>query len=153
MAVSGLLIAALAAGVKSGANAQARSSAPVTVTECSVLQYRATHLHPFWRPFGPYPYGSVYTDGLRIVFVNHAEKTASRVAFRVNYRGDVRQVIDVGTFSPAVTIDHLFGEFTGDAWLGPKPNACGVVAVRYADGSYWHAPPERRYQMRRAGNR
>jgi hypothetical protein len=71
--------------------------------------------------------------------MNQSSKTAARVAFLVNYRGDVQHIIDVGTFSPNASIDHSFGEFTGDAWLGPKPNSCRAVAVRYADGSVWRA--------------
>jgi len=120
-----------------GAGAQGRS--PITITSCSVVQYVPTRAHPFWGPFGPYPYGSAYTDGLRISYVNHGAIAASRVAFRVNYRGDVQHVIDVGTFSPGVAIDHSFGEFSGDAWLGPNPNQCRAVAVRFADGSVWRA--------------
>jgi hypothetical protein len=79
----------------------------------------------------------LYTDGLRIVYVNHGPLPANRVAFLVNYRGDVQHVIDVGTFSPGVAIDHSFGQFTGDVWQGDKPNVCRVAAVRFADGSVW----------------
>jgi hypothetical protein len=120
-----------------GVGAQGRS--PIAITSCSIVQYVPTRAHPFWRPFGPYPYGSVYTDGLRISYVNHGAIPASRIAFLVNYRGDVQHIIDVGTFSPGVSIDHSFGEFSGDAWLGSKPNECRAVAARFADGSVWRA--------------
>lgn len=145
----GIAVAALAGSLTGAANAQAGNSPPVTVSDCSILQYVPIERHPFWRPFGPYPYGSVYTDGIRIAYVDRAAKTATRVAFLVNYRGDVQRIIDIGTFSPGVTIDHQFGQFTGDAWLGPKPNVCRVVAVRYADGSFWHAPAARLYPLRK----
>jgi hypothetical protein len=117
----------------------AQGAPPVAITDCEVLQYIPVHAHPFWRPFGPYPVGSVYTDGVQIKYVNHGPLTATRVAFRVDYRGDVQRIIDVGTFSPGAPITHTFGQLTGDAWLGPKPNACRVVAVRFTDGTVWHA--------------
>jgi hypothetical protein len=136
-----LVLALLSASV----SAQAQGRAPVAITQCTVLQFAPTPTYPFWRPFGPYPYESLYTDGIRIVYVNHAPQVANRVAFLVNYRGDIQRIIDVGTFSPNVSINHTFGEFTGDAWLGPKPNACRVVAVRFVDGSVWRAAaPARR---------
>jgi hypothetical protein len=138
---SALLIAILSVSV--GAEAQGRP--PIAITECTILQYTPAPLHPFWRPFGPYPIESYYADGIRIVYVNHAPLAASRVAFLVNYRGDVQRIIDVGTFSPNVTINHTFGNFTGDAWLGPRPNSCRAVAVRFADNSVWRAvAPSRR---------
>jgi hypothetical protein len=105
--------------------------------------------HAFWDPFWPYPGYSHYTDGLRIAFINRSPQTAVRVAFRVNYRGAEENIIDAGTFSSGVNIDHTFGEFTGFAWLGPKPNECRVVAVRFSDGSVWHASGSRRYPQNR----
>jgi hypothetical protein len=133
--VCSLSVVSALAGVNASAFAQ--SPSPIAITNCSVLQYVPTGPYPFWRPFGPYPNRSLYTDGLRIAFINRGPQVASRVAFLVNYRGDVQHVIDAGTFSPNVTIDHTFGEFTGDAWLGPKPNVCRAVAVRFRDGSVW----------------
>jgi hypothetical protein len=127
------------AGAPIAANAQA---APITVKDCSVLQYIRTATRPFWYPWGPYPrgpYGSPYTDGIHISYANTSTKTATRVAFLVNYRGDVEHVADAGTFSPGVTIDHTFSAFSGLAWLGPNPNSCRPVAVRYSDGTVWRA--------------
>jgi hypothetical protein len=132
-------IALVTALVSMSANARAQSRSPIHITNCEVLQYVTTNAHPFWRPFGPYPYGSLYTDGIRIVYMNTSPNVATRVAFLVNYRGDVQHIIDAGTFSPNVSINHSFGEFTGDAWLGPKPNVCRAVAVRFSDGSVWRA--------------
>ena len=136
----------LSAALLPVAGVQAQGRPPVTVSSCSVLQYVRSTLHPFWRPFGPYAHGSPFTDGIEIRYVNHGPTTAARIAFLVNYRGDVQHIIDAGTFSPGATIDHTFGQFTGDAYLGPQPNACRVVAVRFADGSVWRANPVARRQ-------
>ena len=121
-------------------SAQAQQ-APISVRSCTVQQYQFATRRQFWYwETGPGRYGSVYTDGLKISYVNTSPKVANRVAFLVNYRGDVQHVIDVGTFSPGAGIEHSFGEFSGLAHLGPKPNVCKPIAVRFADGSVWHAP-------------
>ncbi len=110
--------------------------APISIQTCTVLQ--AQRVRQFWYPFGPViPTGAPYTDGIRIVYMNTAPKPANRVAFVVNYRGDVQRIIDAGTFSPNVKIDHTFGNFSGDAYLGPRPNACTARAVRFVNGSVW----------------
>ena len=120
--------------------ANAQTPAPIAITDCSVQQDRPAG-GPYWYPWGPRVFGGLYTDGLRIAYVNKSQKTANRVAFVVNYRGDVEHVVDVGTFSPGVTIDHGFGQFTGLAFLGARPNACRVAAVRFTDGTVWRANP------------
>jgi hypothetical protein len=122
--------------------ASAQTSAPIQITSCDVQQYVPTQVRPFWYPWGgPFPYGSLYTDGLHISYVNRTQKTIDRVAFAVDYRGDVQRIVDAGTFSPGVTIDHEFGQFTGLAFLGNQPNSCSVAGVRFTDGSVWHAQP------------
>ena len=109
---------------------------PISIQTCAVLQ--AERVQRFWYPFGPVvPTGAPYTDGIRIVYVNVAPKAANRVAFVVNYRGDVQRIIDAGIFSPNVKIDHTFGNFSGDAYLGPRPNTCTARAVRFVDGTVW----------------
>ena len=139
-----LTIAFFSIGVQ---RAYAQGAGPIVITRCLVLREPAIAMQPFWQPFGPYPFASLYTDGIRITYVSNAAQKASRVAFLVNYRGDIQHIIDVGTFSRGATIDHTFGQFTGDAWLGAKPNACRAVAIRFVDGTSWH----RRLQRRLAG--
>jgi hypothetical protein len=122
--------------------ANAQAPAPVQITSCDVQQFTPTQVRPFWYPWGgPRPYGSIYTDGLHISYVNRTQKVADRIAFAVNYRGDVERVVDTGTFSPGVTIDHEFGQFTGLAYLGTNPNWCRVAAIRFTDGSVFRAQP------------
>jgi hypothetical protein len=128
---------ALSIGTPAPAGAQA---VPVQIQQCTVLQATRFPHHPFWYPYGPwYHPGVPVTDGIRIVYVNRGSIPANRVAFYVDYRGDRERIVDVGTFSPGATIDHTFGNFSGDAYLGPRPNVCTVHAVRFADGSAWRA--------------
>jgi hypothetical protein len=144
--ITASLLALASAVLGTALPAGAQGASPIAITSCQVLQYVPTRAHPFWRPFGPYPYGSPYTDGIQIAYVNHASQPAKRVAFETNYRGNIQHIIDAGTFSPGVTINHTFGDYTGLAWLGPNLNSCRVVAVRFADGSDWHSPTRPRRQ-------
>ena len=50
-------------------------------------------------------------------------------------------VFDAGSFSQGARISHTFGQYTGDAFLGARPNSCQAVAVRFADGSAWQMLP------------
>jgi hypothetical protein len=134
------LSAALLAGGVAAAPADAQTRPPVVVRSCTILQAARFYHRRFWSPWGPtLATGVPVVDGVRIVYVNVGSMAASRVAFLVNYRGDVQHIIDVGTFSPSATIDHTFGNFSGDAYLGSNPNRCVAVAVRFADGSVWRA--------------
>lgn len=128
--------------------AGAQGAAPVRVKSCTVNQYMPTQpalRRYYWYDYGfagpSVPYGSPYTDGISISFVNTSARTADRVVFGVNYRGDFQRVIDAGTFSPGVTINHTFADvFSGYAYIGSKPNSCVVRVVRFKDGSTWRAP-------------
>lgn len=128
--------------------ARAQVASPIKVQSCSVLQYqppRPAYRSRYWYDYGfagPFvPAGSPYTDGIAISFVNTSSAVVDRVVFGVNYRGDFERVIDAGTFSPNVTINHTFADvFSGYAYLGPKPNSCAARVVRFKDGSIWRAP-------------
>jgi hypothetical protein len=131
-----------------GVAARAQVAAPIKIQSCSVLQYQPSRLvdrSRYWYDYGfagPFvPAGSPYTDGIAISFVNTSAAVVDRVVFGVNYRGDFERVIDAGTFSPNVNINHTFADvFSGYAYLGPKPNACAPRVVRFKDGSIWRAP-------------
>jgi len=115
----------------------------IQINSCTVLQ--EVHTGPaFWYPFGPVvPHGSPFTDGIRIVYTNLNPVAADRVAFVVSYRGDTQHIVDTGTFSTGATIDHTFGNFSGDAYLGPNPNSCAAVAARFVDGTTWRPSTSR----------
>jgi len=124
------------------AAAHAQPSSPIPIQSCSVEQYAyepQQHGTWFWYWRNPPSAYGLYTDGVNISYVNNTNKVASRVAFPVNYRGDVERVIDAGTFSPGATITHSFGQIAGDAFLGSNPNVCRAIAVRFQDGSVWRA--------------
>jgi hypothetical protein len=139
--------AAFALALAAAPFAASAQTPPIAITDCSVLQYQPNMARPFWYPWparqfeGARQFGGIYTDGLDITYVNKTHKPASRVAFVVDYRGDVEHVVDTGTFSPGVSINHSFGQFTGLAFLGTHPNGCRVAAVRFADGTVWRAHP------------
>jgi hypothetical protein len=147
---SGRPLAALAGSiclaVTTGAAAQ--TAAPVKIDNCKVLQYqpaRPAYRSWYWYDYGfagpLVPNGSAFTDGVTISFTNTSSAVADRVVFGVNYRGDFERVIDAGTFSPNVRIDHTFADvFSGYAFIGSKPNSCSVRVVRFKDGTVWRAP-------------
>jgi hypothetical protein len=135
-------LVALLLGAVYGSPTPVRSQpgSPVAVTDCSVLPWQQG-LSPFWNPYNyPLSGGQPIADGIRIAYTNHAPKVADRVVFLVNYRGEVERVVDAGKFSPNVQIVHTFSNFSGLPYLGPRPNVCRVVAVRFADGTLWRRP-------------
>jgi hypothetical protein len=138
MMYRGTLVALLLGAVLGSPTAVgSQPASPVAITTCSVLAWQRGPTG-FWNPYSyPLAGGQPITDGIRIAFVNRSARVADRVRFLVNYRGEVEHIIDAGTFSPHVTIDHTFGNFSGFAYLGPRPNVCRVVGVRFVDGTVW----------------
>lgn len=117
----------------------AQTSVPISIASCTVLEALQTLADPFPRPFGPYTRQYPTANGVRIVYANNAAQSATQVAFDLNYLGESRHITDRGTFSPGTTINHTFGDFAGNAWLGPRLNRCSVVSVHFADGTAWTA--------------
>jgi len=130
--------AAAAARLAAAGLTAAAQSSPVAIQSCTIVRAQRAGPPLFWYPWGPIvTAGAPVVDGVRIVYVNHRNVAADRVAFVVDYREDRQRIIDVGTFSPNVTIDHSFGNFSGDAFLGSRPNTCAVRAARFVDGTVW----------------
>jgi hypothetical protein len=67
-----------------------------------------------------------------IRFVDTANRTVSRVTFRLN---DGVRIVDAGTFSPGITIDHTLPLSHTDA------TTCAVTSVTFTDGESWNADP------------
>jgi hypothetical protein len=67
---------------------------------------------------------------LFVRFANAGNQPLKRVVFALN---DGSTVVDVGTFTPGVTIDHRLD-------LAPTNAAsCHVVSATFADGTQWNA--------------
>jgi hypothetical protein len=101
---------------------------PVRIDACQVST-------PYLVPLGNDSGGSklVGDYSLRIRFVDTANQTISRVTFRLN---DGTNVVDVGTFSPNIAIDHTLRLPQTDA------TTCAVTSVTFADGASWSPYPE-----------
>jgi hypothetical protein len=67
---------------------------------------------------------------LRIRFVDTANLTISSVTFRLN---DGIRVVDAGTFSPSIAIDHTLRLPQTEA------TTCAVTSVTFTDGESWSA--------------
>jgi hypothetical protein len=115
-------------------------AAPVTISACSITR------RPRYRNM-TYPYPLPVTGGLRIAFVNRGTSAAKEIHFRVDYRGESEVISDSGNFAPTTLASHSFENFSDYAYLGPTPNLCAVIFVRFADGTVWNGVP--RGQLRR----
>jgi hypothetical protein len=114
--------------------------APVTIAACEITR------RPRYRNrTSPYPVP--VTGGLHVGFVNHGAIAAKEIRFRVDYRGESEVIIYGGTFTPGALISHSFDNFSDYAYLGPTPNLCEVIIVRFADGTVWNGVA--RGQLRR----
>lgn len=67
-------------------------------------------------------------SALRVRFSNEGTQPIKRVVFALN---DGSTIVDAGTFTPGVTIDHEFNI------AGDEANSCSVASVTYADGTQW----------------
>ena len=67
---------------------------------------------------------------LRVRFSDATTEPISRVTFTLD---DGTKVIDAGTFSPGIAIDHALD------LNGTNATSCTVTAVQFADGATWNA--------------
>ena len=106
-------------------------SEPVRVASCSLTPAA---------PAIPMPYGPFSTPtgaSTAISFVNQAPATVSAVTFVVSDGRTTSQIVDKGTFSSGIAIDHSFitPEFQNDV----SNVTCSVKSVAFTDGSLWQA--------------
>jgi hypothetical protein len=101
----------------------AASPDPVTIEECRVASTRS--------------YVSAYRP-LELVFTNRAAVAAKEVRFTVGYGGRREEIVDKGTFSPNVPVDHFFAGFYNVRYQGPFAT-CAVDSVEFEDGTTWVA--------------
>jgi hypothetical protein len=114
-----------ALGVQRAAALATTSLNPITIEECRVAGTRS--------------YVSAYRP-LELVFTNRAAVAAQEVRFTVQYAGRTVHIVDKGTFSQNVRIDHNFASFYNVRYRGPSAN-CAVDYVAFADGTTWAATP------------
>lgn len=82
--------------------------------------------------------------GVEVRFINRSSVTATDVVFRIKAGNTTHDVDDHGKFSPGVPIDAIFYDFAGRDYWRPEPEACGIVRVRFSDGTVWQPGPHLR---------
>ena len=106
-------------------------TAPVQVASCSVTPAAPTLSLPYA------PASTAGAASTIISFVNQAPSAVASVTFDVSDGRTTSQIIDKGTFSSGVSIDHSFitPEFQNTA----GDVTCSVKSVAFTDGSTWQA--------------
>jgi len=106
----------------------AYSNQPIQVAGCSVASSA---------PLSNLPGLSVpYSSNLTIAFTNTSPKTVKSVTFAVNDGRSTSNIVDAGTFSSNVRIEH---DFVTPQLIGESDVACSVQSVAFSDGSTWQA--------------
>ena len=75
---------------------------------------------------------------LEIAFTNRRGSPADEVRFTVEYAGHTEHVVDRGTFSQNVQIDHAFDGFYNVRYRDESP-ICNVEYAQFRDDSVWAA--------------
>ncbi|MGA7572313.1 MAG: hypothetical protein WBG27_03710 [Candidatus Aquilonibacter sp.] len=104
---------------------------PVRVASC-VLEPAAPSLDLAYSPFSAQGEASTV-----ISFVNQAPATIASVTFDVSDGRTTSRIIDKGTFSNGVAIEHSF--VTPELGNDPAGLSCSVSSVAFKDGSLWQA--------------
>jgi hypothetical protein len=103
----------------------ATSLAPVDINECRIVGNRA--------------YVSAYKP-IVLSFTNRRAIPVNVVRFSIAYAGLTERIVDRGTFSQNVRIDHAFDGFFDVRYRGAAPSSCRVDFVGFSDGTAWPAP-------------
>jgi hypothetical protein len=91
--------------------------APVDINECRIIGNRADV--------------SAYKP-IVLSFTNRRATAANVVAFTIDYAGRTERIIDRGTFTQNVQIDHAFAGFYNVRYRGPSPSVCRVDYVGFS---------------------
>lgn len=75
---------------------------------------------------------------LVLAFTNRRATPADEIRFTVKYGDRTEHIVDRGTFSQNVRIDHAFSGFYNERYQGLPPS-CTVDYVEFRDGSVWTA--------------
>jgi hypothetical protein len=96
---------------------------PVVINDCRISNTRS--------------YVSSYKP-VELVFTNRRATPADEIHFTVEYAGRAEHIIDRGTFSQNVRVDHAFNGFY-NAPYRDSPPTCSIDYVQFRDGSVWRA--------------
>jgi hypothetical protein len=96
---------------------------PIVIDECRITNTRS--------------YVSV-DKPVVLAFTNRRATPAEEIHFTVRYAGRTEQIVDKGTFSQNVRIDHAFRGFYNQRYQASSPS-CAVDYVEFRDGSVWTA--------------
>jgi hypothetical protein len=75
---------------------------------------------------------------IAVAFTNRRATPAEEIRFTVEYAGRTEHVVDKGTFSQNVRVDHAFRGFYNERYQAVPPS-CTVDYVEFRDGSVWTA--------------
>jgi hypothetical protein len=75
---------------------------------------------------------------VELVFTNRRATPADEIHFTVEYAGRAEHIIDRGTFSQNVRVDHAFNGFYNEPYRD-SPASCSIEYVEFRDGSVWRA--------------
>ncbi|HTZ56272.1 MAG TPA: hypothetical protein VMB20_14560 [Candidatus Acidoferrum sp.] len=129
MFITSLLLSATVAVVAPTQSAYT-STDPIQIASCSVAETPAVVL----------PWGGQATSGspeAQISFVNTDSRPVSSVVFAVSDGRGTSQIVDKGTFSNGIEINHRF--LTPEFAYALGDLTCKVQSVAFADGSTWQA--------------
>jgi hypothetical protein len=119
--IAGFVLAAGCALLLQPAAAKAAASpAPVDINQCRIVANRA--------------YVSAYKP-IVLSFTNRRAMAVNVVAFTIGYAGLTERIIDRGTFSQNVRIDHTFDGFYDVRYRGAAPSICRVDYVGFLDAA------------------
>lgn len=116
------------------------AASPVSINNCGPIIDKNANNAPQTPSIAGIPLASTST-GIQIEFTNESSGTADLVNFAVDSNGNRFVIRDVGTFSPGISIKHMFRNGAGQAFVLPAliaPNVtCSVQSVRFTDGTVW----------------
>jgi hypothetical protein len=121
--VGSTLAAGCAVALQSTAALAVASYNPVVINDCHIRNTRS-----YVSPYKP----------VELVFTNRRATPADEIHFTVEYAGRAEHIIDRGTFSQNVRVDHAFNGFYNAPYRNSQPR-CSIDFVEFQDGSIWKA--------------
>jgi hypothetical protein len=83
----------------------------------------------------PVSFTPMVPAGIRVIFVDRKNVAATEVSFTINYYYHYEDVSVRGTFSPNVSIQHIFPQVITGELYAPNNIRCALREVRFSDGT------------------